>query len=267
MEQKKATNGIRQKKSPTKKKILKSIEEEYIAKKDVLDVIYKGDNFKSIYFADMNVGIYICKGFVVCSTNFHRHIWSKITGRGFDFSSIYLEQLVDIANEHKEEISDKNEKDELYYSIGKLSAINTLTASEKIIVRMTESFLYVVNSSVHAIGPETFDDTNLSMQYISWCARNNLLLDSLTKAKTDDDFQGIFFNDLYHKYITSSRILSLNVEFKNPEELSKKIEEIEDKAYADIKSYIEANGGRMIDTIAIPKRKGSESEALNELQN
>lgn len=214
---------------------------------------------KSIYFGDIGIGIYICKDEVIARTNFHSHIWEKITSSNFSSPCIFLEQLVNIANEHIKDIEDKNPKGEIYYSFGKLKSINTLTTAEKNLIMLVEYFLYTINEPVFSIGADELSVTKLLMNYILFLAKSQIILD----ANEGDIIQ----NDLYNNLISSLRFLSLTGEFdsiKN-DEIKSGITEIESEAYRKIKELIESKGGKILDVIAIPKKNDDEAQALNEL--
>ena len=140
MEQKKATRGELEKRI-----------------KNAQLIVDKGKNYKAFYFADRGIGIYICQDYIVSTTNFHQHVWNRIDAMGYNTTCLMLESLVDIANAHSEEIQDKNEKGEVYYSLDKLRLIDTLTDTERIIIQMTEKWLYVINTSNHTLSNNPID--------------------------------------------------------------------------------------------------------------
>ena len=60
-------------KKPTKKQLEKKLREA---------TVFVDKAEKSIYLADIGVGIYITKFQTVLSTNFHRHVWENINSIG-----------------------------------------------------------------------------------------------------------------------------------------------------------------------------------------
>ena len=255
---KEMTNGAKQKKAPSKKQ-MKKVLENSVNIKDAWSVIYKGDDFRSIYFADLGMGIYVCKDFVIATTNFHQHIWNRFTGTGLDYPVVFLTQLVDIANEHGKDISDKNERGEKYHSMGKLISLDTLTEAERKIITITSNFLYLVNANIHALNLEPFDMAMFNIKYSHWLSMGEVMM--------NNDVNDMPLNDFNGEVIKNMRFLCLNAEFEKTDELRAKINEIEDKALSDIKSFVEANGGKVFDDVKLPKREGNEVEALNELQS
>lgn len=242
------------------KKITKAQLEKRI--KNAQLIIYKGKDFKAIYFSDTGIGIYICKDFVVASTNFHQNIFNKITGNGYDVPSIFLSQLVDIANEHIAEIEFKGTKGEICYSLKKLVQLTTLSDPEKVIVKVCERFLYIINGSTQAIGIDDIGVANNMIQWIEFITRGTAFIDQ--KENTED----LVANDFYNQYISLFRFHSLNANIsnKNYDKLKDKIKEIETEAYDKIKITVKEMDGEILDTILIKKGTTTEAEALDQLQ-
>lgn len=224
-------------------------------------IVDKGNAYKAIYFADRGIGIYICKDYVIASTNFHQHVWNKVIGAGYNKPCLYLEEMVDIANAHINEIGDKNNKGELFYSLTKLQSLSSLTEEERILIILVERFLYVLNDAPYAIGNEQQDITNLMVQYLCWLTKASVFMEE----RTDDMIR----NDFYNKFISLLRYMTLeaDIDKNTDDELKEKIAEIEENAYNQIKNFIEDKGGKMINNIALPKNNMDEAKALKELQN
>jgi len=276
MEEGKITkNGFRKTKKPSKKELeakiynLESklinlnekINNDYIEKNLLFEAIFSGEDFKSIYFADIGTGISICKDFVVVTSNFHQHIWNRSTGDGYSLPSIYLEQFINIANDHINDIEDKNSKDELFYSFKKLKNTESLDYNDKLLITMIERFLNVANDGVYAIGNDIATVCGLMLGYFSIGAK----IDAFTKERDHD----LSRNDFYNEFISSLRFFALDIKIDKDllEELKEKVFEIEEDAYNKIKNFIQDKGGSLGDTIDLPKRSGSEAKALAEMQD
>lgn len=229
---------------------------------NALLIVDKGKEFKSIYLGDIGIGVYITKDYAIMTSNFHQHIWNKFNRQGYNKPYIYLDQFVNLANEHINEIGDKNIEDELFYSMRKLIAISTLSESEKILIGMVYRFIYVANSGIYAIGNENIENTNLLLQYSCWLSYSNVFFE----IKDED----VLRNDIYNKFISEFRYNSLDkdIDKKFENKLKEKINEVEGNAYNQIKKFINENGGKMIDTVALPKRTDEdEVQALKEIMS
>ena len=244
MEQKKATRGELEKRI-----------------KNAQLIVDKGKNYKAFYFADRGIGIYICQDYVVSTTNFHQHVWNRIDAMGYNTTCLMLESLVDIANAHSEEIQDKNEKGEVYYSLDKLKLVETLTETEKIIIQMTEKWLYVINTSNHTLSNNPIDYGGNSIKYFSWHALCNAFL--------NNDNKDISYFDLIDKYLAyEAFLLSGNgVDEDKVQETFKECTSIMKKALKDIRDVNIKNGSKSEDFILVPKRNDDEAKALNEIQH
>ena len=244
MEQKKATRGELEKRI-----------------KNAQLIVDKGKNYKAFYFADRGIGIYICQDYIVSTTNFHQHVWNRIDAMGYNTTCLMLESLVDIANAHSEEIQDKNEKGEIYYSLDKLRLIDTLTDTERIIIQMTEKWLYVINTSNHTLSNNPIDYGGNSIKYFSWHALCNAFL--------NNDNKDISYFDLIDKYLAyEAFLLSGNgVDEDKVQETFKECTSIMKKALKDIRDVNIKNGSKSEDFILVPKRNDDEAKALNEIQH
>ena len=244
MEQKKATRGELEKRI-----------------KNAQLIVDKGKNYKAFYFADRGIGIYICQDYIVSTTNFHQHVWNRIDAMGYNTTCLMLESLVDIANTHSEEIQDKNEKGEIYYSLDKLRLIDTLTDTERIIIQMTEKWLYVINTSNHTLSNNPIDYGGNSIKYFSWHALCNAFL--------NNDNKDISYFDLIDRYLAyEAFLLSGNgVDEDKVQETFKECTSIMKKALKDIRDVNIKNGSKSEDFILVPKRNDDEAKALNEIQH
>lgn len=244
MEQKKATRGELEKRI-----------------KNAQLIVDKGKNYKAFYFADRGIGIYICQDYIVSTTNFHQHVWNRIDAMGYNTTCLMLESLVDIANSHSEEIQDKNERGEVYYSLDKLKLVETLTETEKIIIQMTEKWLYVINTSNHTLSNNPIDYGGNSIKYFSWHALCNAFL--------NNDNKDISYFDLIDKYLAyEAFLLSGNgVDEDKVQETFKECTSIMKKALKDIRDVNIKNGSKSEDFILVPKRNDDEAKALNDIQH
>ena len=244
MEQKKATRGELEKRI-----------------KNAQLIVDKGKNYKAFYFADRGIGIYICQDYIVATTNFHQHVWNRIDAMGYNTTCLMLESLVDIANTHSQEIQDKNEKGEVYYSLDKLKLVETLTETEKIIIQMTEKWLYVINTSNHTLSNNPIDYGGNSIKYFSWHALCNAFL--------NNDNKDISYFDLIDRYLAyEAFLLSGNgVDEDKVQETFKECTSIMKKALKDIRDVNIKNGSKSEDFILVPKRNDDEAKALNEIQH
>lgn len=224
-------------------------------------IIDKGKKYKAFYFADRGIGIYICKDYVVSTTNFHQHVWNRINSAGYNSTCLILESLVDIANAHAEEIQDKNEKGEIYYSLDKLRILDTLTETEKIIIQMVEKWLYLINDSIHSLSNNPILYGSNNIKYFTWHALQN--------AFVNNENKDVSYNDLIDRYLAYQAFLfsGNGVNDGKVHETLKECNAIMKKALKDIRDVNIKNGSKSDDFIIIPKQDIDEAKALNEIQH
>ena len=224
-------------------------------------IIDKGKKYKAFYFADRGIGIYICQDYVVSTTNFHQHVWNRINSAGYNSTCLILESLVDIANTHAEEIQDKNERGEIYYSLDKLRILDTLTETEKIIIQMVEKWLYLINDSIHSLSNNPILYGSNNIKYFTWHALQNAFINNENKD--------VSYNDLIDRYLAYQAFLfsGNGVDEGKVHETLKECNAIMKKALKDIRDVNIKNGSKSEDFIIIPKQDDDEAKALNEIQH
>lgn len=246
------------------------MEQKKVTKKQLEKRIANAELFidkaeKAVYFGDLGIGIYICKDCVIAKTNFHYHIWKKVNSSYLSMPSIYLEKLVEIANEHLDEIVNKNKKGETFHSFNKLQNLKTISDSERNIIVQCEMFLYVINNSIYSIGMKPVEVSILILKSFIFQAINDMIFKIAEKQKD------ITTSEMFNQFISSFRVFMLNynsVNVLDDEKVRTQIDDIENNAYNEIKKIVEDNGKKLDkeDVIAIPKDDSDEVEALNEMQ-
>jgi hypothetical protein len=242
-------------KKPTKKQIEKKLKEA---------TVFVDKAEKSIYLADIGVGIYISKFQTVLSTNFHRHVWENINSVGYSGVFMYLNSFLDIVLAKLDDIKDKNTKGELYYSFGKLKSCS-LSENERMIVSKVEMFIYSVNDGLYSIGSNSDQmGVMLYLDYLYTMSKATLI----SELPEGDILVNTFVKDLVSRMFTNSLQISFDDSNKDTaEKLKNGIQNIFNNAFNETKKLLADNGGKMLDTIAFPKKEQDEANDLNELAN
>lgn len=240
-------------KKPTKKQLEKKLKEA---------TVFVDKAEKSIYLADIGVGIYISKFQTVLSTNFHRHVWENINSVGYSGVFMYLNSFLDIVLSKLDEIKDKNTKGELYYSFGKLKAC-ALSENERMIVSKVEMFIYSVNDGLYSIGSDSDPiGIMLYLDYLYTMSKATLI----SELPEGDILVNTFVKDLVSRMFTNSLQISFDDSDKDTaEKLKNGIQNIFNNAFNETQKLLADNGGKMLDTIAFPKKEQDEANDLNEL--
>ncbi len=240
-------------KKPTKKQLEKKLKEA---------TVFVDKAEKSIYLADIGVGIYISKFQTVLSTNFHRHVWENINSVGYSGVFMYLNSFLDIVIAKLDDIKDKNTKGELYYSFGKLKAC-ALSENERMIVSKVEMFIYSVNDGLYSIGSDSDPiGIMLYLDYLYTMSKATLI----SELPEGDILVNTFVKDLVSRMFTNSLQISFDDSDKDTaEKLKKGIQNIFNNAFNETQKLLADNGGKMLDTIAFPKKEQDEANDLNDI--
>lgn len=220
-------------------------------------IIEKGKGYKHISFTDIGVSISVCKDYVTCSTNFHHHVWNRLTSNDISAPYLYFDYFMDVVLSHLDDIKIKLEDKSIVYSFEKLIGLTSLTKAEHILINIVEKFIYVNNDPLYKIGTDDVDITALMLSFNTLRAKGATFL---------EDYEGdIMKNDFYNRFVGLLRYYSINMDIdaSKKEDVRKKIMEIEAEAHNKIASYIEENGGKVNDSIII---KTTESESTEETE-
>jgi hypothetical protein len=241
-------------KKPTKKQLEKKLKEA---------TVFVDKAEKSIYLADICVGIYISKFETVLSTNFHRHVWENINSVGYSGVYVFLNSFVDICLNRLSDITCKTKEGNVYYSFGKLLEIYNLSDDEVSIIRQFNMFNCSIHDGIYSVGnKDVLTNAILLINYYFVAAKVDIIENSKGKDITLNDYVRDLSMELFRK--------ALNVEFEKidkelVDKINKDIKEVWMDGYHKIEKIITDNGGKMIDTIAIPKQEQDEANDLNEL--
>ena len=244
MEQKKATNGQLQKRINNAELI-----------------IDKGKGYKHIDFDDLGIHISICEDFVVLSTNFHHHVWNKVVSNNRAETCVMLDSLVDIALLHKEEIKDKDGRGNVFYSFDKLKNLSNLEDSEKTIVLMFETWVYVLETNVHSLSNDMVDYVTNQIKYLAWHALNTSIFNL---ADSDKDTS---FNDVVDDYLSNEAYFMCGIGIDD-DKRGLAINETKDVMVDALNKVREINkkyGANVDSFVVLKKRDDSEIEAMSEL--
>lgn len=151
--------------------------------KNALVFVPRDKEYSEVYFSDKGLRLETTSDTAVISTNFHRHVFSNITGSGISRPYLYTKRVIEIANSN-------DCKTENGYSFRKL--LETLHAKED----QTEYNLcvyyewYVFNmfQPLFSIGETDVETFLVYESYVHNIARNEILLSEKTEDITNKQF-------------------------------------------------------------------------------
>ena len=143
---------------------------------------------KEIYFDDKGLRLIVCDDFCIIATNFHRHVFNKLTSSGFSNPYLYTSLLVDMAFEN--DCTVKNEKGEITNSYVKL--IKNLSEKEEqreyVIAMYFDWYLNNIYNPLYSIGEDSISAFLVNFKYLCNIALNHLLLSEHKDGMTNKQF-------------------------------------------------------------------------------
>jgi hypothetical protein len=169
---------MEQKKKPTNAQLQKRIENAIVFVPKTKDTI-------SIFFSDKGVRLVADSDGCVIETNYHRHVYSNITGAGVSRPYLYTKRVIEIANENIEAI-----KTESGYSYQRL--IDVLKAkedkSEYNIVTYVSWWLEIIFAPLYSIDESEVGSFLVYEAYLHHIARQAVLLSEKKEDMTNKQF-------------------------------------------------------------------------------
>lgn len=167
---------VREVKKETKAQIERKI-------KNALVFVPRDKEYIEVYFSDKGLRLETTSDTAVISTNFHRHVFSNITGSGISRPYLYTKRVIEIANSN-------DCKTENGYSFRKL--LETLHAkedsSEYNICVYYEWYVFNMFQPLFGIGETDVETFLVYESYVHNIARNEILLSEKTEDITNKQF-------------------------------------------------------------------------------
>lgn len=170
-------------KKPTNAQLTKKIERAVLH-------IDRTKNTREVYFDDKGLRVTDCDDVVIVATNFHRHVYNKVTSSGYSRPALYLMRLLDIVEENLVGITTKDEKGNVRRSFTKL--LEVLKAkedqSEYVIVTYVGWFLFNIFQPLYSIAEDSLSNFRVYFEYLHNIAITSILLDEHKDGMTNLEF-------------------------------------------------------------------------------
>lgn len=158
--------------------------------KNAVVFVPKDKETKSVYFSDKGLRLTVTDDYCVIATNFHRHVFDKITSNGYSRPYLYVSQFVDMAL-HPANDCKVNLKDGGYtFSMSKLFSV--LKAKEDqtdyTIATYVDWWLFNIFSPLFGIDENRAAQFITLFDYMSNIAKNKIILDEHKKGLTNKEF-------------------------------------------------------------------------------
>lgn len=173
---------------------------------------------KTIFFSDRGLRLTVTDDFALVETNYHRHVFSKITASGISRPYMYVAQVIDIALSYAEKCATESG-----YSFAKLLDALKDNDLEYNIVTYVSWWLYNIFQPLYMIGEDVLSTDLVYEEYLHNLARSMVMFEE----KKEDVTNLAFINKIIAQIKKFTVGLPERVMFhkKTDEELAK--EEIE----------------------------------------
>lgn len=175
-------------------------------------------NTVSVYFSDKGLRLTVddTEGYALIATGYHTHYFQNWTSQGISRPYLYTKRIIEIANEHLEEIKTDNG-----YSFQRL--LEVLKAkddkSEYNIVTYYEWWCSVIFDGLYSISEDEVGSWLVYFKYINILATNSILLEEHKEGVTNKQFVEQFISRI--KEFTDGLEESVLLHKKTDEELMK----------------------------------------------
>ena len=175
-------------------------------------------NTVSVYFSDKGLRLTVddTEGYALIATGFHTHYFQNWTSQGISRPYLYTKRIIEIVNEHLEEIKTDNG-----YSFQRL--LEVLKAkddkSEYNIVTYYEWWCSVIFDGLYSISEDEVGSWLVYFKYINILATNSILLEEHKEDVTNKQFVEQFISRI--KEFTDGLEESVLLHKKTDDELMK----------------------------------------------
>lgn len=149
--------------------------------------IPKDKETKSIWFNDKGVRLTATDENAIIETNYHKHVFYKITGSGVSRPWLYTRRVIDIALENEQYMVDDANGYSLRKLIDFLKSDESKTSEYNILVKF-EWYLFNVFQPLYGLGESEIETFLLYESYLHNIAVNKVILDERTNDLTSSDF-------------------------------------------------------------------------------
>lgn len=151
--------------------------------------IDKDKSTQSIFFSDKGMRITVCEDVVLIQTNYHTHVFQKLTAAGFSRPAMYTERFLDIALANDCAVRDKK-GNVLGYSYERL--LENLKANEDRtefnIAQYCDWYFNIIFAPLYAIDENAAGQFNVYFKYLSHLATQHIFLSEHKDGMTNKQF-------------------------------------------------------------------------------
>ena len=166
-------------------------------------------NVRDVFFDDKGLRLVECEDVVIVSTNFHQHVFYKVTSGGYSKPCLYISRMIDFALDN--DCIETDENGEKYRSFEKLIKVleEKENRDEYYIARYVDWYLFNIFCPLYQIDENAASNFRVYFEYIHNLACNNVFLsehkDGLTNKQYFEEYKKMM--EEFIESITESQIL------------------------------------------------------------
>lgn len=158
--------------------------------KNALVFVPKDKETKSVYFSDRGLRLTVTEDFCVVATNFHSHVFDRITSNGHSRPYLYVSQFVDMALNPSNDCKVKLNEGGYTYSFARLLEClkDKKEQTDFLIAKYVEWWLYNISSPLYGIDENSASQFIALFDYMHNIAKNSIVLEEHKEGLTNKQF-------------------------------------------------------------------------------
>lgn len=160
--------------------------------RNAIVIVPKDKDTVSVYFSDKGVRYTVTDDYAVISTNFHSHVFDKVTSSGYSRPYLYTKQFVEMALDN--DCTVKTEDGGVRYSYKKLFDVleGKEDQTEFIIAKMFDMWSFNIFQPLYGIEENAASQFLVYFDYMHNIAKNSIVLDEHKDGMTSNEFSKLY---------------------------------------------------------------------------
>jgi len=160
--------------------------------RNAIVIVPKDKDTVSVYFSDKGVRYTVTDDYAVISTNFHSHVFDKVTASGYSRPYLYTKQFVEMALDN--DCTVKTDDGGVRYSYKKLFDVleGKEDQTEFIIAKMFDMWSFNIFQPLYGIEENAASQFLVYFDYMHNIAKNSIVLDEHKDGMTSTEFSKLY---------------------------------------------------------------------------
>lgn len=145
-------------------------------------------NTKEVYFDDKGLRLISCEDEVIIGTNFHRHVFQKVTSNGYSRPALYIERVIDFALVTPCTVTDAQGNKTRSFAKLAEALKEKEDKTDYNILEYVDWYLFNIFSPLYSIGEDAPQHFRVFFNYIQNIAFTSVYLEEHKDGLTDKQF-------------------------------------------------------------------------------